>query len=124
MNLKSKGVLVTIALLAVIGAGAAAYAAYTIYSSVVGVTLNYDVAITGISYSGSTISVTVNVWDYNKGIAVPGAYVYLWEANNVGMSGETKYGSYGPTDGSGNIVITYTGTANAAYYFQAEYDVP
>jgi len=121
MNLKSKGVLFTIALLAVIGAGAAAYAGYTIYSSVVGVNLSYTVTITNISYSGSTISITAQVLDHSSGVL--NAYVTFWESPD-GVGSWTNIGSAGPTDGNGVVIGIYSAPSNGNYYFEAQYDVP
>lgn len=98
-----------------------AYAAFTVYSNVVGVNLSYTVTITSISYSGSTISITAQVLDHASGVS--GASVTFWESPD-GVGSWTNIGTASPTDGNGVVIGTYNAPGNGDYYFQAQYVVP
>jgi hypothetical protein len=120
MKLKSKRLLLVIAILAVVGIGIAAYAAFNVTSNVVRVTLSYHVDLY-VSVSSSTA--TLDAYVYNatqlQGAGIPVAFY-------VSING----GAYGGiatvnTDGGGHSQTTYAMTQSSATYdFEAIASIP
>ena len=113
MNKKSV-VAIILAMLVCVGV---AYAAYSVYSPVAGITVDNQVAITSLTNSGSTITIIATVTPAASGITV-----HFWRCDSGGTP--LEYLGSAPTDGSGNAPMTYTATANGDYYFKARADIP
>lgn len=115
MKLNRKYSLVAIALIAVMCTGIA-YAAFTIESNEVHVTINYILSLS-YTYTGSVVHLTAHL--ESQGSPVSGAtvtfYVYGASWSSIGTAG---------TDASGNALLDYAVTANGDYYFKAAYAVP
>ena len=115
MKLNKKYGIVALALVAVLCAGIV-YAAFTIESNEVHVTIGYTLSLT-YTYSGSTVHLTGHL--ESQGSPVNGAtvtfYVYGASWSSIGTAG---------TDASGNALLDYAVTANGDYYFKAAYAVP
>ena len=119
MKLNRKYGIVALVLVAILCVGIG-YAAFTVYSNSVGVTLSYVANVYQVTYSGSTITVHVQVTD--NGVGINGATVGLWESpDNVNWA---WVGNYAATNSGGYIDIPYAAGGNGNYYFQAQYVVP
>jgi hypothetical protein len=99
----------------------AVMAAYSVYSNVAGVTLNYQVALTIPSVSGSTITLQAAVTNNGNPVG-SGMTVHFWLSNVNGDLGD--YLGYAYTDGNGNAWMTYNANNNGDWYFRARVDVP
>lgn len=117
MKLNRKSSMIAIAVIAMVCVGVA-YAAYSVYSPVAGITVDNQVAITSLTNSGSTITMWATVTPAASGITV-----HFWRCDSGGTP--LDYLGSATTDGNGNAgPITYTAGANGNYYFNARADIP
>lgn len=130
MKISKKYGIVALVLIGVLCAGIA-YAAFTVYSTPVGVTVNYTITVSTSGYP--TLQATVT----NGGSPVNGAtvYFYYYQTTIGGAAPSTPSGTPPPagwtywdvktTDGSGHASTTFDPPNNLAdYYFTAYYTVP
>lgn len=119
MKMSRKSGIVAIALIALMCVGVA-YAAYYVYSDVVGITLSYQVTLTILSHDGSTIHLKATVTD--NSVAANGMTVHFWRTDSGGS--EIEYLGSDTTDVPGIALKDYAATGNGDYYFRARLDVP
>ena len=118
MKLTRKGTLLLTLAIILVGISVA-YAAFTVYSNVKYVKMDYAVSLDA-SQSGSVVTLTAHLTD--RGNPVSGKTVYFYTCDSGG--GNRALIGSDDTDGGGDAVLAYSVTANGDYYFIAGYDVP
>jgi uncharacterized membrane protein YeaQ/YmgE (transglycosylase-associated protein family) len=117
LSRKKMGIL-SLGLITLVGA---VMAAYSVYSNVAGVTLNYQVTLTIPSVEGSVIHLQAAV-TYNGNPVGANWMVHFWRTDSGGTP--IEYLGYSYTDGNGNAWKDYSAGSNGDYYFIARVDVP